>query len=75
MEKSVHKLSLYGIPEMFNAADFCALIKTGVFQTLNLDIAHNTSRIYRENFKAAVKEMKKQWPSDTPFPYLYIKNC
>ena len=52
-------LSLYGLLDTFNIADFCALIKKGVFEKVELCASRHASMEYKNAFKIAIEEMKK----------------
>ena len=53
------KLSLHGVPESFDVADFCQLIRKRFFKEIYINFAPNSSIAYQTNFKAALQEMKK----------------
>ena len=65
-------LNLTGISEIFKFNDFCTMVKTGAFSFLRIKFARNVSDDYKNAFKAAVKEMQKNWPSNIVYPTLKL---
>ena len=66
------QLFLGRIPEVFNAADFCDLIKKGFFSKIGIKFGQTSSIDYQNNFKAAIEEMKSSWTSEMNIPEISI---
>ena len=69
--KSNTNILLFGLSEMFNISDFCVFVKKGFCKEIRLAFV-NTSDDYKNEVKAVVKEMKKNWSSQIPYPNLNI---
>ena len=73
LAKSTHwkpnsELFFDGIPETFVVEDFCDLIKKRCFQCIHIVFSNNVSMTYKQNFKTAVEEMRKNWNHDLRWP-------
>ena len=66
-------LNFIGIPEEFKIIDFCNFIRKGVCKFVSIGFAQSVTEEYKNDFKAAVEEMKKNWSSEMPFPDLTMR--
>ena len=59
-----------GLHEAFNIADFCELVKKGVFKKIRLCLARQATFYYRRQFMIALGDLKNAWNIEKPFPMI-----